>query len=441
MGPFRLPSRMRTGLFALVAAILVSASARAAEQAVLLDVNGAIGPATADYVVRELRDIDPAETRLVILRINTPGGLDASMRAIIAAILASPTPVAAYVAPSGARAASAGTYIVYACAVAAMAPGANIGAATPVQLIGGASSNPSNANGAPQDPETRKIVNDAAAYIRGLAELNGRNADWAEQAVRSAASIPAAEALKLHVVDVVADSVPDLLRQIDGRQVVVAGKPRRLDTTGLVLVERQPDWRTDFLSVITDPDIAFLLLLLGVAGLAFEFSAPGAVLPGAVGAISLLAALLALDLLPIDYAGAALALLGVGLIAAEIHIGAFGALGVAGLIALAMSGLIMFPAAPGFSLSRPLLGLTIAVGAGLIVLLASFLRRTRRLPAAAGAEALVGAEGEALGWEQNEGRVRVQGEIWRARAAKPLQAGARIRVVGRQGLVLTVEPF
>lgn len=424
---------------ALAASLLPEAAAEGDARAVVLDIDGAIGPAMADYVTRALHGFDPHETRLVVLRINTPGGLDGSMRAIIAAILASPVPVCAYVAPSGARAASAGTYIAYAAAVAAMAPGTNIGAATPIQL-GGAPKAQSGSG--PADTESRKVVNDAVAYIRGLAQLNGRNAEWAEQAVRTAASLPAPDALKLHVVDVIADDLPDLLRQIDGRRVTAAGKPVVLATEGLAIAVQPPDWRTHLLGVVTDPNIAFLLMLLGIAGLVFEFTTPGTVVPGAVGAISLLVALYALDLLPIDLAGAALVLLGIGLMIAEAHIGSFGVLGVAGIAAFVVGALLMFPSTvPGFALSRPLIVAVTIVAAGFFLVALSLLLRSRRRPVATGGEALLGAEGEAVSWGREEGRVRVEGEIWRARAAVPLGAGVRVKVTGRHGLVLTVEPI
>lgn len=418
---------------AIVLLAVSIAAAPAAPRALVLDIDGAIGPAMAGYVARGLAGLDPAETRVVVLRLNTPGGLDSSMRSIIAAILASPVPVVAYVAPSGARAASAGTYIAYAAAVAAMAPGTNIGAATPVQLGGGTKSG---------DAETRKIVNDAVAYIRGLAELNGRNADWAEQAVREAASLPASAALKQHVVDVIAPDLPALLAALDGRMVKLAGKPQRLATAGLAIAEQPPGWRTGLLAVLTDPNIAFMLMLLGVAGLVFEFTTPGAIVPGVVGAISLLLALFALDLLPIDFAGAGLVLLGIGLMIAEAHIGSFGVLGIAGVAGFVIGALMMFPStAPGFALSRPLLAAVTLAAAGLFIIALSLLLRARRRPVLTGREALVGAEGEAVSWSRDEGRVRVEGEIWRARAAQPLAAGARIRVTGRRGLTLTVEPL
>ena len=379
------------------------------------------------------------------------GGLDASMRQIVSAILGSPVPVATYVAPNGARAASAGTYIAYASAIAAMAPGTNIGAATPIQLVGHPMAPPDQTRqkekadqaekaGEPADAETRKLVNDATAYIRGLAALNGRNADWAADAVRSAASVTAAEALSLHVIDVIADDVPDLLRKIDGRTVNVAGKPQQLATAGLDVVTVPPDWRTELLGLVTNPNVAFILMLIGIYGLILEFFNPGAVAPGLIGAISLLVALYALALLPISYAGAALVLLGVALMVAEAHIGAFGALGVGGIAAFVIGALLMFPAqVPGFTLSGGVIaGAAIGSAALLIVVLAALLR-SRKRPVVTGSEALIGAEGETVAWQGSEGRVRVKGEIWLARADAPLVAGDHVRVVDRDGLVLRVE--
>ena len=444
-----------TLLLALLVGLLLPACARAASRAVVLDIDGAIGPAVADYVVRELRDLDRSDVRLVILRLNTPGGLDSSMREIIRAILASPIPVAVYVAPSGARAASAGTYIAYASAVAAMAPGTNLGAATPIR-IGGMPQLPSptpekpgeqkpgdkSGNAAePADTETRKSVNDAVAYIRGLAELHGRNADWAEDAVRRSVSIPSSEALKLKVIDVIADDVADLIRKIDGRTVVVNGRPQRLATAGLEVAMLKPDWRTELLAVITNPNVAFMLLLVGVYGLIFEFLSPGAVAPGVIGAISLLVALFALNMLPINYAGAALVLLGIGLMVAEVHIGAFGAIGVGGIAAFLIGAIMMFPSGvPGGQLALPVLATATLVTATFFLLVLSLLLRSRRRPIVTGEAALLGARGEIVGWDGDEGRVRVWGEIWRTRAAKPLQKGTPVRVIGRDGLVLVVEP-
>jgi membrane-bound serine protease (ClpP class) len=425
------------------------ACAAAAEQTLVLDIDGPIGPPAADYVERALSAAKPGAVGLVILRMNTPGGLDTSMRAIIKAILASPVPVATYVAPNGARAASAGTYIAYASAIAAMAPSTNIGAATPIQLGGtpllpagdkAQKQDEKDKTGETGDAETRKIVNDAVAYIRGLAALNGRNADWAVEAVRSAASLPAAEALALNVIDVIADDVPDLLRKIDGRTATVAGKPQRLATAGLDIVAAPPGWRTEFLALLTNPNVAFILMLIGVYGLILEFFNPGAVAPGLIGTICLLLALYALALLPINYAGAALVLFGIALMVAEAHIGAFGALGVGGIAAFIIGALLMFPTqTPGFALSRGVLVGAVIGSAALVVAVLGFALRSRRRPVVTGGEALIGADGEAVSWRHGEGRVRVQGEIWLARSDAPLAAGSRVKVVARDGLVLRVK--
>jgi membrane-bound serine protease (ClpP class) len=439
---------------AVVAILLSLTDAAAAGRAAVLEIEGAIGPAIAEYVVRELRGMKPGETGLVILRLDTPGGLDTSMREIIRAILASPVPVAAYVAPSGARAASAGTYITYASAIAAMAPGTNLGAATPIQLGGQPpppgepqkQPNDGQAAGAPVQPpldaESRKIVNDAVAYIRSLAEVHGRNADWAADAVRGAVSLPASEALKLQVIDVIADDIPDLLRKIDGRSAIVAGKPERLATAGLEVVTVAPDWRTQLLAVITNPNVAYLLILVGAYGLIFELANPGAVLPGVIGGISLLVALFALNLLPVDYAGAGLLLLGIALMVAEAFIGSFGVIGAGGIAAFAIGSVIMFHSnAPGFGLSLSLVAAATIVTAGLLVLGLAMLLRSRRRRVITGSEAMLGAEGEAVEWDGEQGRVRVKGEIWLARALHPVRPGMRVRVVSREDLKLTVEPM
>ena len=396
-------------------------------------------------------NLKPGDTGLFVLRLDTPGGLDTSMRAIIRAILASPIPVAVYVAPSGARAASAGTYILYAGAIAAMAPGTNLGAATPIQ-IGKLPSQPAGQPEKPaagdtdtrqgQDTESRKMVNDAVAYIRSLAELHGRNADWAAEAVRGAVSLPALEAQKLQVVDVIASDVPDLLRKIDGRTAIVAGRTERLATAGLEVVTVNPGWRTELLAIITDPNIAYLLMLLGILGLVLELSTPGAVLPGVIGGISLLTALFAFNLLPIDYAGAALVLLGLALMVAEAFIGAFGAIGAGGIVAFAMGSIIMFRrTAAGSGLSLPLVAAATVVAAGFLILALSLLLRARRRRVITGREAMIGAEGDAVEWRESEGTIRVKGEMWRARASRPLRPGEHIRVVAREGLILTVEPM
>jgi membrane-bound serine protease (ClpP class) len=441
----RLTAMLLAVCAASIGLALPAGPADAAERAIVLEVNGAIGPPIADYIARELKAASSGGAGLIILRMNTPGGLDTSMRQIISAILASPVAVATYVAPNGARAASAGTYIAYASPIAAMAPGTNIGAATPVQFGGPLFPSEQKKDqkeakaGDPADAETRKIINDAIAYIRSLAALNGRNADWAADAVRSAASLPAAEALSLHVIDVIADDVPDLLRKIDGREVTIAGKPARLATAGLEIETRPPDWQTELLMLVTNPNVAFILMLIGVYGLIFEFFSPGAVAPGLIGGISLVLAFYALAFMPINYAGAALVLFGVALMIAEVHIGAFGALGVGGIAAFVIGAVMMFPAqVPGFALSHGVVAVT-ALGSAALLLLALAAVLRRRRPVVTGHEALIGAEGEAVSWHDGEGRVRVKGEIWLARSDAALTAGSRVKIIGRDGLVLRVQ--
>lgn len=431
-------------------------------QALVITIDGAIGPAIADHIAEQLAEIDPAETGLVVLRLDTPGGLDTAMRKIIRAELASPVPVAVYVAPSGARAASAGTYILYAASMAAMAPGTNLGAATPITIGGmpdlpegqrdekepdkakqdeGKDSKPED-SAAPLDtstPERRKLVNDAAAYIRGLAQMHGRNADWAEQAVRGAASLPADEALKLGVIEVIAASLPELLRKIDGRAVLVNGETKTLATANLELVESEIDWRTRLLMVITDPTIAYLLMLVGIYGLIFEFANPGTYAPGVIGGISLLLALFAFSVLPVDYVGLALILLGIALMVAEAFAPSFGILGLGGLTAFAIGSVILFKAGmPGYGVPIAVVVTGSIATGGLLVLVLAMLLRSRRHAVITGKEGLIGSAGEVVEWTGRGGRVRVLGELWLARADEGLQPGDPIEVRSREGLLLTV---
>ena len=308
----------------------------------VLGIDDAIGPASADYLVRSLDQAQAQRAQLVVIRMDTPGGLDSAMRQMIKAILASPVPVATYVAPSGARAASAGTYILYASHVAAMAPGTNLGAATPVQ-IGGPPGPGKDDKGKNGEEETlaRKQVNDAAAYIRGLAQLRGRNAEWAEKAVREAVSLSASEALRLNVIDQVADDLPDLLRKLDGKTFIVAGQPQQLHTTDASLVEHLPDWRTRVLAVITNPSVALILIMIGVYGLLFEFMNPGSAVGGVVGGVCLLMALYALQLLPVSFAGVALILLRIAFMIAEAFLPSFGVVGFGGIVAFVVGALIL----------------------------------------------------------------------------------------------------
>lgn len=424
--------------------------------ALVLDIRDAIGPATSNYFVRALEGARARNARLVILQLDTPGGLDAAMRDMIRATLSSEIPVVTFVAPSGARAASAGTYLLYASHIAAMAPATNVGAATPVQI--GAPSKPqpqrderapdkegegkpAEEDSAPASAGERKAVNDAVAYIRGLAELRNRNADWAEAAVRSAASLSASQALKERVIDVVAADIPDLLRQIDGRRVQLPGGEQVLSTATLQIERIEPDWRTRVLAVLTNPNVAYLLMLAGVYGLLLEGYNPGAILPGVVGAISLLLALYAFQILPVNYAGLGLMILGLALITAEAFAPSFGVLGLGGIAAFVVGSIILMDTkVPGFQVTRALIG-GVALTGGLVFLLtAGFLVRARRQKVVTGSEQLLQETAVALEDFEHTGMVRLHSEIWRAHSATPVRQGQRLRVLRVTGLTVEVEP-
>lgn len=402
----------------------------------VVPLEGAIGPASAHFVRRAIERAAKEGAQLVILQIDTPGGLDTSMREVIKAILASPVPVAAFVAPSGARAASAGTFIVYAAHIAAMAPGTNLGAASPV-FIGAAAPQKDDKKGG-EDTMTRKVTNDAVAYIRGLAELRGRNADWAERAVREGASLPANQARKLKVIDVVAADVPELLKALDGRTV----ENRKLQTAGAELKEVEMDWRTRVLAVITNPSVAYLLILVGIYALIFEFTNPGMILPGVVGVIALLLALYALHLLPVNYAGLALIIIGIAFMVAEVFLPAFGSLGIGGLIAFVLGSIMLIEDTelPGFEIPYALIAGVAAASAGFLIFVLGMLARSRKRAVVSGREHMIGAVGEALEDFDGEGWARVRGEQWKVRASRPVRRGQKLRVTGMRGLVLSVEP-
>jgi membrane-bound serine protease (ClpP class) len=456
-------------------AVWLAGPARAAADVVIIDIKGAIGPATADFVTRGLERAAEQKATAIILRIDTPGGLDTAMRDIIKGILASPLPVIGWVGPSGSRAASAGTYILYATHVAAMAPGTDLGAATPIAI--GAPGMPSpqpggqkparekqapekktdNGKATKKDSKTEKkpepagdahptmrdkAVSEAIAYIRSLAQMRDRNVEWAEKAVREAASLPADEALKLNVIDLMAADIPALLKAVDGRTVSLNGKERKLKTAGAATITFEPDWRSELLGIITNPNVAYILMVIGIYALMFEFYNPGLIGPGVVGAICLLLALYAFNVLPVNYAGLALILLGVALMAAEAFAPSFGVLGVGGVVAFVIGSIMLMDTdVPGFQVYWPLVGGVAAGSALLFLTFVYFMMRARQRAVVSGAEEMEGASGQVVDWTDGQGRVRTHGEVWKARSEiGALEAGTPVRVRQVEGLTLVVEP-
>ncbi|WP_105103652.1 NfeD family protein [Microbulbifer pacificus] len=430
-----------------------------------LSIDGPIGPATTDYLIRTSDRARRSGARLFIVTLDTPGGLDAATRDIIQHILASDIPYVTYVTPAGARAASAGTYILYASHVAAMAPSTTLGAATPVQIGGmpGQQEPPQNApekseeetekkGGGDKGHEThgasegsameRKVINDSVAYIRGLAQRNGRNADWAEKAVRDAATLTANEAKAENVVDLVADNEQQLLQQLPNREVIlVSGREQIAGSIAtLPVVAYEPDWRNELLSLITNPQVAYLLLLIGIYGLIFEGYSPGAIVPGVVGVICLLLAFYALQVLPVNYAGLALIIVGALLIAAELFVPSFGALGIGGVVALVIGSVLLIDSdVPGMRVSKTLIG-TIAAVSGLALLgILYAVGRSLRKPSVPANQAMVGRT--AMVWEvEPDLLVKIDGEIWRAHSENLLTEGQLVTVTAEHGLVLQVAP-
>ena len=436
----------------------------------VVELEGAISPASSDYFIRTLERASDEGAELVVMRLDTPGGLDKSMRDMVKAILASTVPVATYVAPNGSRAASAGTYLMYASHIAAMAPATNIGSSTPVSIGGGGGApfpsptptpspmpTPGSAPEAeapeegsdgnaddrpphePADAMGRKVVNDAAAYLRSLAELRGRNVEWAEETVRSGANLAANEALEQGVIDLVAADLTELLEAINGRTVTIAGVERTLDTAGAEVQTIEPDWRYELLGIITDPNVAYILLMIGIYALILEFYNPGIGVGAVTGVICLLLGAFALQMLPINYAGLALIAVGVAMLAVEAFTPSFGIVGTGGVIAFVIGSVILMDTdLPGYQVSIPIIAAVATASGALVFFTIGAAVRARRASIVSGAEAMIGAEGEVLDDFERDGRVRAAGEIWQARSGEPLEKGTRIKVSAVDGVRLEV---
>lgn len=435
-------------------AVLSATEPQAPAMVAQIALDGAIGPAAAEYFEQASASAQADGAVAIVLRLDTPGGLSESMRQIVSRMLALQVPILTYVAPGGARAASAGTYILYASHIAAMAPATHLGAATPVSLGGIAPKLPHEKSDPAQAPNPgdvdndalgsameRKTLNDAIAYIRSLAQLRGRNADWAEAAVRSAETLTADEALTQNVIDFVAPDVTSLLAQANGREVRVGEQTVTLQFANVSIREYEPDWRTRFLAIISNPTLAYLLLLAGIYGLVLEAFHPGAMLPGIVGGICLLVGLYALQLLPVNYAGLALMVLGVGLMVTEVITPSIGAFGIGGVVSFVFGSILLFDTdVPGYQVNLGVIAGLAASAAALLSMILWLVMRSRRAPRFSGDEQLLRASGvliDAIGAD-GEGWARVLGERWRVHSELALPAGAHIRVVRRHGLLLWV---
>ncbi len=440
-------------IIAIFTVFYLSLSVAQAQQkntAYIIDIKGVIGPATSDYFKRSLEKAVNSRAQFVVIRMDTPGGLSTAMREIIQDILKSPIPVAGFVSPGGARAASAGTYILYAAHIAAMAPGTNLGAATPVQIGGGSPPAPAKTKDEdkkqPNEKKTYptlkdKSINDSIAYIRSLAQLRKRNVEWAEKAVSEAASISSDEALKLNVIDLTADDLEELLVKIDGRKINVQGSNTFvLDTKNIKLTFIKPDWRSQFLGIITDPNVAYLLMLIGFYGIIIEFYSPGLIGPGIIGGISLLLAFYALNVLPINYAALGLILLGITFMVLEAYSPSIGILGLGGAISFIIGSIMLIDTdVEGFSISLSLIASVGTLMTGVFLFAVIVLGTSKRSPPVIGLDNMTGITGEVIEWDKGQGRIRLQGSEWRAKGAEDFSPGSQVRVTAKEGLILIVK--
>lgn len=431
-------------------AVLSMAQSSTTHHVAVLKVDGAIGPATTDYLTRTMDKAIAAGAQLVVVKLNTPGGLDMATRDIIQAYLLSPVPVVSYVYPSGSRAASAGTFMLYGSHIAAMTTASNLGSATPIQMgaqlsVEAAPEEPASDSNPEQEAESsaameRKVINDSVAYIRGLAERHGRNADWAEQAVREAVNVTAREALELGVIDILADTLDDLLVQVERRTVNMEDGDWVIEVADLPIIEYDPDWRNELLSIITSPQIAYILLLVGIYGLILEGYNPGSLVPGVIGAISLLLGLYALQMLPINYVGLALMILGALLILAEAFVPSFGILGIGGVVALVLGSIMLIDTdAPGMEMPYEIIGAVAAVSGLIVLYIVLSVGKVLRMKTVPSEQAMVSQTGVVKAILPQGYEVLVMGELWKAQAQQPLKVGDAIVVVGQQGLALDIE--
>ncbi|WP_228638681.1 NfeD family protein [Kangiella koreensis] len=434
-----------------------------------LTLDGSVNPATAHFLVENIEEAAAQDYQLIIIKMNTPGGLDLAMRDIIRAILSSPVPVATYVYPPGSRAASAGTYILYASHVSAMAPATNLGAATPVSIGGMPSPDQPNQSEQNKEPNQdgadseqskdqpaqspsqsapsnksameKKVINDAEAYLRSLAHYHGRNIDWVKNAVREGESLSSSEALEIGVIDLIAENPQQLLAMINGKTVRLPSGQFEIDTKGMIIDEIEAGWRTRLLSIISDPNIAYILLIMGIYGLIFEGYNPGTFIPGVIGAISLLLAFYALQIMPVNYVAAGLLVLGIALLVVEAFAPSFGILGMGGIIAFILGSFLLFDEPEtGMAVAMPILIFVTIVSVILLSFVLSLAIRARNKPVVTGTEEMLSEVGIVENDFDEKGWIKIHGEIWKAHSSQPLKAGQHVKVVAVNDLDLDVIP-